>query len=245
MIFAEEHYIYGLLDPNTKELRYVGFSSNIDRRYIDHHRLCMLKEKTHKNDWIKSLLKNGQQAELFIIEEHSCAEDLPQAEIDMIAYYRSIGCDLTNATDGGENPPNLKGRTLPQEWRDNMSKALKGRVSPNKGKVLSEEYRAAISEGSMGKPGTNTGKTFSDEWKENMSKARKGKPNVNGRKFSAEQESEMERLYIILGKSVREIGKIFECSKSTILHILRRNKVKMRPTQTARKIQKEIQDANK
>ncbi|MGI0058125.1 MAG: GIY-YIG nuclease family protein [Nitrosotalea sp.] len=33
----ERHVIYGLIDPNTKELRYVGYSSDLKQRISNHH----------------------------------------------------------------------------------------------------------------------------------------------------------------------------------------------------------------
>lgn len=81
MIKKEINVIYGLIDPNTKELRYVGYAKDMRKRFNQHHRLSVLKKNTHKNNWIKSLLVQGQKAELIIIEEYQTAEELPQAEI--------------------------------------------------------------------------------------------------------------------------------------------------------------------
>lgn len=102
MIINTNHFIYGLIDPLTKELRYIGYSSDINKRFTDHHRLCNLKSKTHKNNWLKSLIKLGHNSELLIIEEWISAEELPDAEIEMIAYLKYIGVELTNGTSGGD-----------------------------------------------------------------------------------------------------------------------------------------------
>jgi hypothetical protein len=96
------HVIYGLIDPNTKELRYIGYSSNHQMRYYHHYYSENLKAQTHKNNWLKLLLKNNQKAELIILEYYQSAIELPQAEIDMIAYFKFIGCNLTNGTPGGD-----------------------------------------------------------------------------------------------------------------------------------------------
>lgn len=138
-----KNVIYGLIDPNTKELRYVGYSSNIDRRLKEHHRGCYLKNNSHKNNWIKSLLAKGQKAELIIIEEYETEEELPQAEIDMIAYYRFIGCDLTNTTDGGDG---RKGYKHSEETKNKISKRHKGRIAWNKGIKHSDETKRKIYE---------------------------------------------------------------------------------------------------
>ncbi len=44
------HYIYTLSDPNTNEVRYVGKTINIKRRYKQH--LYDKRQTSHKNSWI-------------------------------------------------------------------------------------------------------------------------------------------------------------------------------------------------
>src|ERR1700693_5641742 len=88
--------IYGLIDPNTKLLRYIGGTVNKETRYFNHHCPSKLKGHSHKNNWIKSLLRNGQKAEIIIIQEYNTAEELPAAEAYWYSFFISNGADLTN-----------------------------------------------------------------------------------------------------------------------------------------------------
>jgi len=99
-------YIYGLFDPLNNELRYVGKTNNIKKRISRH-----INEKgiTHKICWIKSLKKSKQTPIIEIIDK--VYSDWKFWEKWYISYFRSIGCRLTNMTDGGENPPSSSGRT--------------------------------------------------------------------------------------------------------------------------------------
>lgn len=91
--------IYGLSDPRTSELRYVGRTKRkLNVRLQQHLQPAYLKPNTHKNAWVKSLLSDGIKPEIFEIET---TEDF-EAEEFWIAYFKSLGCNLTNGTKGGE-----------------------------------------------------------------------------------------------------------------------------------------------
>ena len=47
-------YIYTLSDPNNGEIKYVGKTNNVKRRYRDHIRESKIG-KTYKCNWIKNL----------------------------------------------------------------------------------------------------------------------------------------------------------------------------------------------
>ena len=95
-------YIYGLTDPITQELRYIGYTSrSLIERFGAHLSPSKLKNKTHKNHWIKSLLRNNIKPEIFVIQETN-EKEWKEDEQFNIAYFRSVGCRLTNQTLGGE-----------------------------------------------------------------------------------------------------------------------------------------------
>jgi SAM-dependent methyltransferase len=131
--------IYGLIDPNTKELRYVGYTNNLKRRFAHHIIPSSLNKKNHKNDWIKSLLKHNYKPEIIILETYDDFKDLPQAEIDMIAYCKYIGCNLTNGTSGGDGGSTRSGMKASEFFKKRMSEV-------HKGKILSNETRLKISQ---------------------------------------------------------------------------------------------------
>ena len=187
-----QHVIYGLLDPNSRELRYIGYSSDIERRIKDHHRPIYLKIKSHKNHWIKSLLAQGQKADFIIIEEYSSAEELPAAEIETVEYYKWIGANLTNGTKGGDG--HRKGDKLSEETKRKLSIRFSGDKHPMYGKTHTSEAKKKMSDALSGKnhplwgkshpietiekmSAIKLGKVFTDEHKDNISKSNSGENN--------------------------------------------------------------------
>lgn len=117
-------YIYGLLHPLSKELRYIGYSSNYIERYKEHLLPSSLKAKTHKISWIKSLLKDDLKPEIIVLEEAASEANALEKEIELISYYKSIGCELTNGTLGGDG---RCGFITPKEVKDKISQSMKGK----------------------------------------------------------------------------------------------------------------------
>lgn len=64
-----------------------------------------------------------------------------------------------------------------EEWRENISNSLKGRVAWNKGKtgIYSEEVLKKMANAKRGKPSWNKGQKMSEETKIKLSKVKKGK----------------------------------------------------------------------
>lgn len=93
--------IYGLTDPRTDHLRYIGKTKGtLHVRKLGH--LNDVKRGSFyipRHRWISDLLSNGLEPEIFEIET---VEDWREAEQFWIGYFKSIGCDLLNATAGGD-----------------------------------------------------------------------------------------------------------------------------------------------
>lgn len=163
--------IYGLIDPISNELRYIGKTVDLNRRYRRHISERYLHD-SYKDRWIRKLVDENLKPELLIIDEVSDFE-WQFWESSYISYFKSIGCRLTNGTAGGDQPPTTKGRHHTEEsklkmsnskkgkpipWLNErirtteeclkLSKALKGRISPNKDKTFSKELRLILSEAS-------------------------------------------------------------------------------------------------
>lgn len=98
-----QNIIYGLVDPKTGQLRYVGKSMSGMTRPNEHYTPSNLKksEGTHKGNWIRQLQRLGLKPEIVVLEECTDAGLLEQSEIFWISYFRFVGCELTNATNGG------------------------------------------------------------------------------------------------------------------------------------------------
>ena len=94
--------IYGLCDPRTGVLRYVGKTVQPLPRRLRAH----LSQKTedHRGRWIAVLRAEGLVPDIFCIEEVPEDACWREAERHAIAYYRSVGCVLTNNASGGDGP---------------------------------------------------------------------------------------------------------------------------------------------
>jgi hypothetical protein len=119
-------FIYVLTEPDHQTIRYVGKSNEyrIDRRLIEHCRPSSLKSHTHKNCWIKSLLKKNQSPILKIIE--TCDETTFRIrEKYWVSQYKQQGYSLTNGTEGGEGAIRIPNRIISEEQRRKISETWK------------------------------------------------------------------------------------------------------------------------
>ena len=55
-----EYFIYGLAEPESGIIYYIGKTINLKDRLSEHLTPANFKTKTLKNNWIKSLLKKGK-----------------------------------------------------------------------------------------------------------------------------------------------------------------------------------------
>jgi hypothetical protein len=208
------YLIYGLVDPRTDAIRYIGRSSSGIRR-PNQHRNC--KEVNYKGHWIRELESTGTSFNITVLEYVELQTDLNVREIHWIAYGRAAGWPLTNATDGGDgascgalNPmsrPEVRakvlaavtGRVYGPEARRNMSKARMGKPGPTMspegiegirrahlGKVVSPETRQKQREARLGVKHT-------EEAKAKMSAWRTGDNNVSKRPEVKQKISESHK----------------------------------------------------
>lgn len=132
--------IYALVDPTSLEIRYVGKTvKSIKYRLDQHIRLSRCNDQTHKSKWIRSLTKEGYSPYVFELEV--AIENWQESEQFWIAYLRSIGCRLTNYTDGGDG---VLGRKLSDETKRKIG-------DKHLGKFVSAEARAKMSLAKKGK----------------------------------------------------------------------------------------------
>lgn len=145
-------HIYLLKHPITKEIKYVGKTSNLKRRY-EQHIYISCKGKNHLANWLNSLKKENLKPEIESIDFVD-KEVWKEKEIYWIAYYKQLGFKLCNHTIGGDGQ---NGAALSDETKQKMSLA-------HAGKVKSQEHRDNLSI-------AHTGKKLSDEHKEKMRKS--------------------------------------------------------------------------
>jgi hypothetical protein len=99
-----KYLIYGLADPRTQELRYVGQTCYLPcQRLAQHEHAARRSKDTRRNtQWIRSLQSTDVRPEMFEIESGLTKAEANETESFYISYFRSIGCRLNNHTDGGE-----------------------------------------------------------------------------------------------------------------------------------------------
>ena len=128
------HVVYGLFDPSTGELRYIGKSTTGPKRRLQEHlspsKLCT---HTHKNCWLRSLLEKGLRPDLVVLEVCGNAETAEILEKQAIAHYRGLGFRLTNNTDGGEG---ATGYHHTEEHKRYMRSLFLGRERPGVGEKV-------------------------------------------------------------------------------------------------------------
>ena len=184
--------IYGLRDPRTAEIRYIGKTKHIGRRLCGH--LCdTRREHTRKANWIAQLLREGLKPEVVVIDTVA-EENWIAAEIQWIAYYRWIGARLTNATDGGDgmNNPSEETRmkiTIANTGRIPSAEARRRMSEAGKGRKVSADTRRRMSE-------SRKGIVFSQVTKDRMSAAWKNRAPASPEtceRLSAAGRTRMER----------------------------------------------------
>ena len=148
MLKSRIAYIYALSDPRDHAIRYIGKAEDPHRRIRAH-----LTEKAdrRKNRWILVLKRLSLVPELHVLEVVADSE-WKAAERKWIKYWRSLGADLTNHTDGGEGLQNATADTR-AKLAEIRRKAW-ARTSPEEreARMRDPERRRRISEALRGRP---------------------------------------------------------------------------------------------
>lgn len=200
-------FIYALIDPITKHIRYVGKTNNIYRRYYQH---IYDKSKSHKASWIKSL--NGLYPEIMILD--IVYENWEFWEEYWISQTKSWGFDLTNLTLGGIGHKGFK-KSL--ETRKILSIKSKNRI-------FSEETRKKISK-------AKTGLKFSKQHLINLSNSHKGiiypKGNYGKHQFKKIKQYKDDVL-IKEWDSIKEAANFYNVNQSSISHCCSGRKLRIK-----------------
>lgn len=126
-------YIYKLIDPRNNEVRYIGKTINIKRRYKQH---LYDKRKSHKSSWVQSL-RNEKLKPILELLETCDIDNWKERENYWIKQFNN----LTNLKEGGgsdyirttsdetKEKMRLKytGRKLSQDWKDNIKESTKNK----------------------------------------------------------------------------------------------------------------------
>ncbi len=213
--------VYGLLERDTWELRYVGiclvgtFEDRLKghlkdtRAFIRHGRPP--DDQTRKLNWMSRRILDDPSwrpatVQLAIVPIHA----LKEKERELIRYYREQGADLVNDTEGGDG---TLGQVHDEFAREKMRVAAKKRWSV----PISDEYREAMRNGQLQSYAANPGRATqhskrmkeyyeSQEAREKTSQAGKGIPKSDewkqrmselklGTKFSDEHRASISQRY--------------------------------------------------
>lgn len=157
--------VYALVDPVSRETRYVGKTvGSLRRRLQMHLGRSSRGGRTHRDSWIRSLTIAPKIVRLCSV--FGSGADGADVERSVIATMRLLGHRLVNATAGGEGAVGrtsspetiakrvaatqwyydaMRGRPLPPATRARISAALKDRPrSPEHCKAISEAKRGTV-----------------------------------------------------------------------------------------------------
>jgi group I intron endonuclease len=221
MLASEIVYIYGLIDPRTKELRYIGKS--VDPRIrLRKHISERFQHDSYKDRWVRKLIDSESKPILFIIDIVEKSEWVFWEKF-YISYFRGLGTRLTNSTNGGDQPPSTKGRKHTKKSREKMSKSKKGKPIPwlNNGEERTKKHRENLSKSLKGRVSNNKGKKFSKEYRKKLSKAHIGlqsgeKHPMYGKHHSEESKKKISKaltLKVIQLSLNNEVIKIWDSIK--------------------------------
>lgn len=101
--------IYGLVDPRTGAIRYVGRSDDPELRLKRH---CLYHSNSRKSVWIQELQALGLQPQLRILENVAQDEAL-RREVEWIRKLFDEGAELTNSKVSSSGKVTIKSSTDP------------------------------------------------------------------------------------------------------------------------------------
>lgn len=220
-------YIYVLRDPDNNEIKYVGQTNDINRRFRDHLRRSLIQNdseyNTYKSRWIRKILSSNKEPFMEIIEECKNFSESNEKEKYWIEYLLKTGHSLTNSHVNDVTEFSI-------ETKEKMSSAKKGKklediVGEEKAKELKIFYSERIKTNNPNKSNNNLvrnkisntlkeffsdkenhwayGKKMSDEHNEKLRQAKLNNPkNVGNRKPRTEEQKEKMRKSI-LGKTIK------------------------------------------
>lgn len=141
---ASRFLIYGLIDPRDDQLRYVGQTSCSLRARLVRHVYRARWGQHYRDRWIRLM---GQTPDIVELEVCATRAEADEAERHFIAYFRYLGCRLTNLASGG-----IGGAT---RWGphtvETKAKISAATIGKQKGRPKSVETRRRMSVAGRGK----------------------------------------------------------------------------------------------
>jgi group I intron endonuclease len=217
---TKKYKIYFLKDPNTNEIRYVGLSSDVEKRYNEH---IKDNKDCYKKRWINKLLLMNKQPILEVVKENLSLAEAFNFEKEYIKNFKNLGVRLTNETIGGEAP--MAEKKHKEETKIIMSEKRKGQQNSFYGKKHSEETKSKLSQSLKGRETWNKGKKLTKEHIEKLKNAKIGyvPHNKNKTRF------DLKLIEDLINKnfSQAEVAKIFDANHGTISRYIKKHKLKI------------------
>ena len=153
------YLVYGLVDPRTRLIRYVGRSTTGLVRPRQHGQPAQLAKPSRKTSWVKALLAAGFRYEIVILETYSARESVVSGECFWIAYGRVCGWPLTNMSGGGEGnavrlhtPAARAKMAATLRGKKRSPAAVQASADGHRGKALTPAHRRKLSRIQQNRP---------------------------------------------------------------------------------------------
>jgi hypothetical protein len=220
-------YIYTLSDPKTLEVRYIGQTNNINRRFNDHLSSSVNENNysyhTHKSNWIRKVLMSGDKPIIDIIDECETLEESNYLEKYYIEKYTNDGYKLTNSHVSDVTEFSIETRKKMSEAK--LGKSLEEIHGTEKAKELKEKFIKRVTKYNLGRPKSKKtkykisetlkeyfsnsenhwayGKKMSDEHNEKLRLAKIDNPKNVGNKKPRTEEVKDKIRKKILGSEIK------------------------------------------
>lgn len=179
-------YIYALRDPVTHQMRYVGKTTNLKRRWHDHVHL-RATDHSYRANWLRSLLAAGKRPKMMLLDTLSDHDDWELREQRWVRTLRAYDQPITNLAIGGEG--NHRGSRLSPETIEKLRRSLIGHL-------VSQGTRQKLSLARKKNGNTRPGYRHSAETKHKISEARKRqRPPMLGKTHSLETRARMRKAW--------------------------------------------------
>lgn len=229
------HFIYRITNTQNNKV-YIGQTNNPSLRWSQHK--SNAKYDRGQQVITRALTKYGVDVfEFEVIATCQTQDDVDFVEEQIIQEYDSrnpekgynvdIGGNTSPRTPGilakisaalkehyRHNQHFLKGKTLSEEWKENMSKAAMGKEGTNTGKTFDDEWRNRISV-------SLTGKKLSEEHKNNLSESHKGQIAPN-RKLTFDIAEQIRAEYALGSMTQKQLGVKYGLSQDCIFKIIKK-----------------------
>lgn len=100
---ARVYKIYGLKASDEEAIKYIGVTSKDLHTRLKYHYSDI--QSNIRTKWIKSVKARRATIEIVALDDGILETKIFQIEKDYIKFFKALGANLKNGTDGGDKPP--------------------------------------------------------------------------------------------------------------------------------------------